>query len=134
MTRRMLEEIKGMSDVERHELNRSLSREERGFLFGIAFGGAVDAIREGVAQYLYDGLLALTIEGAGQDCRHTLRRLCLLNHSATKLNINLSEIYQGMRGQSTPDFDSLMENWLREGTKDIEMMAYTGEWNGDAAS
>lgn len=71
-----------------------------------------------------DGLAALIIEGMREDFRETTRHLSLLHHSAGKLGVDLVEIYQSLRSHASPEVASLIEGWLREGTKDIGMMGY----------
>jgi len=124
LTRRMLDEVVELPESDRSQLRRSLTREEIGFLFGIATGCAIDAIRYRCIDDLRDGLLALIIEAMQEDPRETVRHLCLLHHSAAKLGLDLAEVYEPLRRYASQDMRELIEGWFHEGTKDIGMMGY----------
>lgn len=124
LTRRMLDEVVSLSELGRRDLSQRLTREETGFLFGIAFGGAVDAIREADPNYLRDGLLALLIEGSKMDYRETVKHLSLLNHSAAKLHVDFADMYSTIQRFSNQAMHELIKQWISAGSKDIGMMGY----------
>jgi hypothetical protein len=123
-TKLMLAEILAISQPERRVMRDSLSRDEVGFLFGVARSGAEYAIREQSGAYLIAGFFALVIEDLQDDCRESVMYLCLLNHSAGKIGVDLMEIHRSLRVYESPEMESFLDNWFCEGTKDIGGMGY----------
>lgn len=125
LVQEMLRRVCDLSEPERRDLVSSLARDETGLLFGIALGSAIDAVRQNQPAFLRDGLLALLIEDRREDYRQTVIHLCLLNHSANRIGVDLRCIYNQLRLWASREMASLVENWLREGSKDISMMGYS---------
>ena len=124
LTRRMLQEILRLPPTERRQLVESLHQEEIGFLLGIAFGGAVEAVRQDNSAFLRDGLLALIIEDRREDPRETVAYLALPNNSAARIGASLEDIFEPLRSLASQETVTFIDTWLREGTKNIGMMGY----------
>lgn len=131
LSKQMLTEILALSEADRRALRSTLTRDEVGFLFGIAFSCAQDCVRGWSATDLTDGLLALIIEDKQEDFRRTLMHLCLLNHTAVKLGSDLQMVYEQLRVHAFPEMASFLDNWFHEGTKDIGMMGYAEGFSKD---
>ena len=129
--KRMLDEAIGLPESTRHALIRDLTPEDSTLLLGIASGKAVCAVREGAPGELRYGLIALVLEDRRQDWRETLRLLCLLNHSAGKLGVNLEAIYQSLKPLASNETARLMSGYFEGGERDIRAMGYKEDTSPD---
>lgn len=124
LTENMLLSVARMNDDERDRLMSGITREESGLLFGIAMSAAVWAVRESAPERLRFGVLALLVENKTEDFRETLMHLCLLNHSAEKLGVNLEPVYREVRPVASPETAELLDSYFREGERNISAMGY----------
>jgi hypothetical protein len=125
----MLDEVLSLSDDARQAIMQKVPREESGFLLGVAHGMSETAVRESRAGRLKYGVIAIILENRHDDWRETLIHLCLLNHSANKLGVNLQAVYAELRQYATPETADLMDAFFQEGEKSIAAMGYA-ENNG----
>ncbi|MGA2497270.1 MAG: hypothetical protein ABSH20_05990 [Tepidisphaeraceae bacterium] len=128
---RMLDEAIALPESTRHALMHDLTPEDSTLLLGIASGKAVCAVREGTPDELRYGLIALILEDRRHDWRETLRLLCLLNHSAGKLGVNLEAIYQGLKPLASTETAHLISGYFEGGERDIRAMGYKEDTSPD---
>jgi hypothetical protein len=131
LSQQMLDQIANLAEVDRYEIMQNLSREESSFLHGIARGRAIKAVRESNHEDLRYGLVALIFENLREDWRETLVKLCLLNHSAEKLGVNLETIFQGLRHLAKPEMVRLIDDYFKEGERNIGAMGYKEDTSTD---
>lgn len=127
LTTEMLRAALALSREDRSLMMRGLTREESGYLLGIAFSSAVDAVRERKAELLNEGLTAVILEDRKEDWRETLMMLCLLHNSAKKLGTDLRDIYATVKHYATEEMVQLIESYLDDGEKHVESMGYVEE-------
>lgn len=124
LTERMLDEVSHMPPAERIRVIEQLTRDESGLLFGIATSAAIWSVRESMPERLRYGLLALLFENQREDFRETLMRLCLLQHSADKLGVDLQKLFLDVQEFASPEMRTLFESYFDEGERDISAMGY----------
>jgi hypothetical protein len=127
----MLLNASSLDPKERIALMNQITRDESGLLFGIAMSAAIWSVRESAAGRLSFGLLALILENRREDWRETLMHLCVLNHSANKLGVDLSRTYLEVRKLATPETAALMDAYFQSGERDLAAMGYIEFEDGD---
>ncbi len=127
----MLDEAIALPESTRNALMHGLTPEDSTLLLGMASGKAVCAVRDGAPEELRYGLIALVLEDRRQDWRETLRMLCLLNHSAGKLGVNLEAIYQSLKPLASTETARLMSGYFEGGERDIRAMGYKEDTSPD---
>jgi len=68
--------------------------------------------------------MALLVEDGRCDTRETLIELTLLDNSARKLGVELSDVYQTAVMFATEKMTSLMDLYFREGDRRLTAMGY----------
>lgn len=121
---RMFLDICAMTAEERERIMLGTSRAESGLLFGIAMGAAAWAVRERSPLKLRLGLLALILENGSEDYRESVRRLCVLNDSASRIGIDLQSLYFNVRQFSTEATSQVFDTYFQTGEKRIGAMGY----------
>ena len=103
-------ESRGLQEV----IARGLEREQRNFLLNAARGMAVLAVRERRGERLRYGLQSLLIEGAQLDAQETISYLSLLNHSASKLGIDLGHVFEPLTSTAPRSACDIVEKFLEK--------------------
>ena len=81
----------------------SMMTTEISFLFFMyAKAMAVEAVREGQEEKVFKGLVALAVENGAFDWRDSMMMLVLLHHSAAKIGVDASRLFQRAAAISTP--------------------------------
>ena len=69
-------------------------------------------------------MLAILIENRQNDGRETIRKLCLLTHSADKIGVQIESVFAEVKEFGTPETVKVFDNYFRSGCRDIEAMGY----------
>src|ERR1051325_11455190 len=92
----MLDRWDALPNEQKRVESSNLSEDQRQFLLDSARAMSVLAVRTNRKEHLRYGLLAFLLEGGQFDKQETVSYLSLLNHSATKIGVNLMTIYSAL--------------------------------------
>ena len=97
---------------------------ESNFLLGVARSMAHQAVNDQSGKWLKYGLLALMFENLHEDDRVTIIELCLLDHSAKKLDEHLHERFNDIAAYGTNKVVELIKSYFGSGGQNIHSMRY----------
>ncbi|MGD9646685.1 MAG: hypothetical protein AB7U73_13310 [Pirellulales bacterium] len=124
LTKKMLDDAVKLPESDRLALMSNIQHDECPYLIGIAREAAIAAIRDKAPQKLQIGLLALLIENCTDDYRVTLTRLCMLDHSARRIGVDLEDEFRDIRWFATPPTAELFDSYFRGGDRNLATFGY----------
>jgi hypothetical protein len=83
---------------------------------------AEQAVRDHSAEWVELGLLAVALEGTRYDFRYSVVSLCLLYHSAMKINSDPSILFRQAASYGDEGTSDFILGYLAKGEKDIRAM------------